>query len=67
MFHRGELAGFRLGKLIRIPAIEVERFEYAETQPAPGTSSSSIEESSRSPLDEERTAAEFRLARMIRD
>jgi excisionase family DNA binding protein len=26
MFHRGEIGGFRLGKLIRIPAIEVERF-----------------------------------------
>lgn len=27
MYHDGELAGFRLGKLIRIPAAEVERFE----------------------------------------
>jgi excisionase family DNA binding protein len=27
MYHDGELAGFRLGKLIRIPANEVERVE----------------------------------------
>ncbi len=27
MYHDGELAGFRLGKLIRIPAVEVERVE----------------------------------------
>lgn len=27
MFHTGELTGFRLGRLIRIPAAEVERFE----------------------------------------
>jgi excisionase family DNA binding protein len=27
MFHDGELAGFRLGKLIRIPAAEVDRYE----------------------------------------
>src|SRR5687767_14422063 len=27
MFHAGELQGFRLGKLIRIPAAEVERIE----------------------------------------
>lgn len=27
MFHAGDLAGFRLGKLIRIPAAEVERYE----------------------------------------
>lgn len=38
MFHSGDLAGFRLGKLIRIPAIEVERFECEQTQPAQGTS-----------------------------
>lgn len=31
MFHAGELAGFRLGKLIRIPASEVERFEREGT------------------------------------
>jgi len=27
MFHNGDLKGFRLGKLIRIPASEVERYE----------------------------------------
>ncbi|AYJ85743.1 hypothetical protein D3Y57_06890 [Sphingomonas paeninsulae] len=27
MYHEGSLTGFRLGKLIRIPAAEVERFE----------------------------------------
>lgn len=66
MFHGGELAGFRLGKLIRIPAIEVERIECAQTQPSQNTNSSAIEESSLSPLDAERLAAESRLARMIR-
>ena len=27
MYHAGELVGFQLGKLIRIPAVEVERIE----------------------------------------
>ena len=31
MYHDGELAGFRLGKLIRIPAAEVERYECQTT------------------------------------
>ena len=31
MYRAGELAGFRLGKLIRIPAIEVERIECLNT------------------------------------
>jgi hypothetical protein len=31
MFKSGELTGFRLGKLIRIPAVEVERFECQNT------------------------------------
>ena len=31
MIHAGELAGFRLGKLIRIPASEVERYECQNT------------------------------------
>ena len=31
MYRNGELAGFRLGKLIRIPATEVERFECQST------------------------------------
>ena len=57
MFHRDELAGFRLGKLIRIPAIEVERYECQNT------ASSSIESSGPSPT--ELPASELRLARMI--
>jgi hypothetical protein len=36
MYRNGELAGFRLGKLIRIPAAEVERYECQNT-PSPGT------------------------------
>lgn len=31
MYRDGELAGFRLGKLIRIPAAEVERYECENT------------------------------------
>lgn len=31
MYRGGELAGFRLGKLIRIPASEVERYECQNT------------------------------------
>src|SRR3954471_3565809 len=45
MFRGGELPGFRLGKLIRIPAIEVERYECAQIEAASDTSSSHIEES----------------------
>jgi hypothetical protein len=36
MYRHGELSGFRLGKLIRIPAAEVERYECQNT-PSPGT------------------------------
>src|SRR5580765_289667 len=36
MYRNGELAGFRLGKLIRIPAAEVERVECLNT-PSPST------------------------------
>ena len=61
MFHNGELTGFRLGKLIRIPAIEVERYECL-----PLTSSSTIAESSPSPTAPDETAFGFRLARMTR-
>lgn len=43
MCKRGELASFRLGKLIRIPAAEVERYECQIT------GSSDTEESSASP------------------
>jgi excisionase family DNA binding protein len=58
MYRAGELAGFRLGKLIRIPAVEVERYECQNT-PSPLT-----EEGLPSPTEtpEERRAA-FRLAR----
>ena len=34
MYHAGEISGFRLGKLIRIPANEVERYECQIT-PSP--------------------------------
>jgi excisionase family DNA binding protein len=66
MVHRGELLGFRLGKLIRIPAVEVERFECEQAHPVQVTSSSITEENSRSQLGAESSAAEFRLARMTR-
>ncbi len=36
MYRAGELPGFRLGKLIRIPAAEVERYECQNT-PSPDT------------------------------
>ena len=39
MYRAGELAGFRLGKLIRIPAAEVERYECQNT-PSPDTETS---------------------------
>jgi hypothetical protein len=62
MCHRGELASFRLGKLIRIPAAEVERIECLSG------AWSSIEDNTASPtqfpaLD----GAELRLERMIGD
>src|ERR1043166_7079241 len=40
MFHAGELNGFRRGKLIRIPAAEVERYE-CQTTASPCTEESS--------------------------
>lgn len=43
MYHRGELPGFRLGKLIRIPAAEVERYECQNT----GSSSTEADTASR--------------------
>ena len=64
MFHNGELAGFRLGKLIRIPAIEVERFECALLHPVQDMNSSNIEENSLLQSDAARNGAEFRPARM---
>jgi len=59
MYHDGELAGFRLGKLIRIPAAEVERYECQNT-PSPCT-----EESLPSPSETTESRAEFRLVRQI--
>ena len=41
MIKEGELAGFRLGKLIRIPAIEVQRFESELTAAATAAATSS--------------------------
>jgi excisionase family DNA binding protein len=64
LIHRGELVGFRLGKLFRITAIEVERFECA-SQRVKNTNSSVIEENTQSRLDAARIAAESRLARLI--
>jgi excisionase family DNA binding protein len=65
MVNRGELRGFRLGKLIRIPAIEVERYECSQLQETNNTSLSLTAENSPSQLGEEKAVAEFRLARMI--
>jgi excisionase family DNA binding protein len=66
MVHRGELDGFRLGKLIRIPAIEVEKYECSQQQEVNAFNSSPTGESLRSLSDGEKTVAEFRLGRMIR-
>ena len=59
MYRDGELAGFRLGKLIRIPAAEVERYECQNT------ASPSTEESLPSHSERMENRAEFRLARQI--
>jgi hypothetical protein len=59
MCRRGELSYFRLGKLIRIPANEVERIECLTGD------SSSTEDNTASPT--ELPADELRLARMIGD
>jgi excisionase family DNA binding protein len=59
MCRRGELSSFRLGKLIRIPANEVERVECQNT------GSSNTEGNTASPT--ELPADELRLARMIGD
>lgn len=59
MCKRGELGSFRLGKLIRIPAAEVERYECQIT------GSSDTEESSASPTQmTSEDAFASRLARM---
>lgn len=57
MYRNGELGGFRLGKLIRIPAKEVERYECQNT-PSPDTG-----ENGASPLPREASDFESRLAR----
>ena len=63
MCRDGEIASFRLGKLIRIPAAEVERYECQEI-----TNSLAIEENSPSTLETlPVNRAEFRLARQIGD
>ncbi len=59
MVHRGELASFRLGKLIRIPAAEVDRYECS-----PNTDLESTEESGRSSTAADQGAFESRLVRM---
>ena len=60
MYHAGELSGFRLGKLIRIPAAEVERYECQTT------ASHGIGESSPSHGEnrDDSTREESRLARL---
>ena len=58
MCHAGQLASFTLGKLIRIPAAEVERIECQNT-PSPDTGASG-----RSPSETVNVAAESRLARI---
>jgi excisionase family DNA binding protein len=65
MIHRGELAGFRLGKLIRIPAIEVERFEAACSQAVENTSSSNTAENMLSRSAEVQLGDASRLARLM--
>jgi excisionase family DNA binding protein len=62
MCRGGELASFRLGKLIRIPASEVERIECLNEPTAAGDSSDTADNGA-SPTD--LPAGEFRLARMI--
>jgi excisionase family DNA binding protein len=59
MCRRGDLSYFRLGKLIRIPAHEVNRIECLNT------GSSSTEDNTASPTAI--PASELRLARLIGD
>ncbi len=58
MYHLGELGGFRLGKLIRIPAVEVERVECQNTD------WSSTEGNIVSPTPDPMAGLESRLGRM---
>jgi excisionase family DNA binding protein len=63
MYHDGEIAGFRLGKLIRIPAAEVDRIECQMT-----TASSGIGENMPSPgRTPNEDGFDARLARMTAD
>lgn len=67
MFHRGELAGFRLGKLIRIRPIEVERFECQPPENDNNPTKSSITEANSAlPSEQDRIEGGFRLARMMK-
>jgi excisionase family DNA binding protein len=61
MCRRGELATFRLGKLIRIPASEVERIECLNDPTAAGDSSSTADNGASLSAD---LARDLRLARM---
>ncbi len=58
MCKRGELQGFRLGKLIRIPANEVERVECQNID------SSNIEDNTASPTPDPMAGLESRLGRL---
>lgn len=62
MCHANELTSFRLGKLIRIPAAEVDRYECQSLIPLPGTGDDT-------PLPSEKmeSLAESRLARLTGD
>jgi excisionase family DNA binding protein len=66
MVHQGELGGFRLGKLIRIPAIEVERIECLDSNHTTPSTLSNIVASLPLPLDAARIAADIRLARLMK-
>ena len=59
MYHLGELHGFRLGRLIRIPANEVERIE-CQSIDLSGTEESSASHS----LNRDEAAFESRLERL---
>ena len=61
MFEARELDGFRLGKLIRIPAAEVERYECQTT------ASPDIAENGRSPGATDSDGFESRLERLTGD
>jgi len=66
MYHHGELVGFRLGKLIRIPANEVERYEcqITESSCTEGSSPSPTTTQTKSPQTTDPAAFGSRLVRM---